>query len=705
VRPFPLLLAVAVVACLPWRAAGEQTLGPLVVSGQAQLGGRGVFGDTDSGKFEEYRDVQEGAFGSLHFLLEDGERRYYLQGWLDDIGERDQQYRFRLGRYGFWGVSGLYSEIPHVFSNGAVSPYTRSGSLFELPAAWDFVLDPGDAPDPITGLNDYQQQLVDQSDPVRLRFRTIEGSGEAFVKPIPELTLRAGYHLWDRDHSRALSLGFGSAGGVYANVAAPIRERTHEARVDAEYQVENWSLGLNYTGSFFENDFDSFSVNNPLNDVAVDGTTDVGRSSLAPDNSAHLVSLSGAGILPTGFPARLAGTFSWGVHRQTDDFLPATSNSALPGSPDDALCPPSPSCLILPQGDLDGWVQTILGNLVFTARPLPSLNLKARYRIYDYDNQSDVITLLSEVVNDQSIRAVPVTSVANSYRRQNALLEASWRLAEPVTGTLGFEWEHWNRSQDREVRNQNSYGPVARIDWRAASWARLRGSYGFSARRGNDYVAEPGALAGLRKYSQADRVRHRFELLTQLDPREDLGFTFSSGFSLNDYDDSDQGVTDDNRWNVGLDASYRPLSYLGFWAYYHFDYIWAFQKQSGGSWDSTTYDTAHNASVGVDFGIVPDRLDGEVSYFIQLARANTLGSGSAVDFPTIDDTLQAVSVGLNLYALEYLSFRALYRFEKYDRNNFHEDFPISDSQGDIYLQNRVADYDAHIVSLSAILSF
>ncbi len=66
-------------------AQGELELGPVLVSGEAQVGWRGVWGDTDSAKFEEYRDIPDGAFGSLHFLFEDAERSYYLQAWLNDI--------------------------------------------------------------------------------------------------------------------------------------------------------------------------------------------------------------------------------------------------------------------------------------------------------------------------------------------------------------------------------------------------------------------------------------------------------------------------------------------------------------------------------------------------------------------------------------------------------------------------------------------
>ena len=99
----------------PLHAAGEQDLGPVIVSGRVEFGGRGAEGNEDSAKFEEYRDIRDGAIGAFRFLVEDADRRYYFWGRADDIGDEDQEYEFEAGRYGRWGLRGGYSEIPHVF--------------------------------------------------------------------------------------------------------------------------------------------------------------------------------------------------------------------------------------------------------------------------------------------------------------------------------------------------------------------------------------------------------------------------------------------------------------------------------------------------------------------------------------------------------------------------------------------------------------
>lgn len=704
--------------------AAERQVGPLIVSGDVEFGGRVVTGDDNHEVFLGYREIRSAPFGGGQFLIEDSDRRYYFRGRLDDVAEDDQEYRFRAGRYGHWGVRGSFSEIPHYFSKEGRTPYSRDGTNLILPANFDRTLA---ASDPA-----YATQIEALGRRTKIHFRTYEGKIEAYAKLREDVELSAGYRILDKQGKRPLGLGYGSPGGNFVDIAAPIDEQIHEATFDAEWTRERWNVALNYTGSFFDNQNDSLQVDNPLQGsplVPGDSSTDVGRLSLAPDNSAHLVTLASAGVLPTSFPARLAGSFSWGIRFQDQDFLPETSNSLIAGDP----------ALALPQSDLDGEVRTLVGDLVFTARPLAHLNLNARYRIYDYDNESDTINFSAEVVNDQStIRSQERRSIANSYTRQSFDAEAAWRFDSAITAAVGFEWESWDRSSDREVRHQNEYAPTARIDWRAANWARVRGSYAFRARQDNNYswiapfektfppAEAPGAAADanlpqLRKFDEADRYLHEFKLSTEINQWEQLSFTFSTGFDLANYHDSDFGLTDDRRWHMGFDADYAPLERLRIFAYYTYDSIYARQKQldrpfSGAGpfpWRSRTDDRAHTGGVGLSVSLVPELLEAELSYSIQDGHAKTTASGDpgagAVDWPAISDRLQAVTATLSYHPLEHMSFETSYRFEKYDQSDFKDRFPTTDNQGDIFLQNRgrglIRDFTANIFSVSVIYRF
>ena len=98
----------------------------------------------------------------------------------------------------------------------------------------------------------------------------------------------------------------------------------------------------------------------------------------------------------------------------------------------------------------------------------------------------------------------------------------------------------------------------------------------------------------------------------------------------------------------------------------------------------------------------------------------SLGSGApsdAVDYPAIDDRLQAVTSDLEYRYNEALSFAFRYRWEAYDQKDFQfdelglssassfvEGVPVSGSN-DVFLANGVSDYNVHILSLSTRLSF
>jgi len=704
--------------------AAEQQVGPLLVSGEVEFGGRVVTGDDGHEVFLEYREIRSAPFGGGRFLIEDDDRRYYFRGRLDDVAEDDQEYRFRTGRYGRWGVIGSFSEIPHYFSKQGRTPYLRNGTNFTLPANFDRALA---ASDPA-----YAAQIEALGRRTKIHFRTYEGKVEAYAQLREDVKLSAGYRILDKQGKRPLALGFGSPGANFVNFASRVDEQIHEATFAAEWTRERWNLALNYTGSFFDNHNQSTEVDNPLQGsplVPGDSATDVGRLSLAPDNSAHLVTLASASVLPTSFPARIAGSFSWGIRFQDQDFLPETSNSLIAGDP----------ALVLPQNDLDGQVQTLVGNLVFSARPLPRLNLNARYRIYDYDNGSDEINFGTEVVNDQStIRDQERRSIANSYTKQSFDSEAAWRFDPTLTAALGFEWESWNRSSDREVRHQNEYGWTSRIDWRAANWARLRTSYAFRVRTDNNYswtapfeasfppaevpsAATAANVSQLRKFDEADRDLHEFKLSADIQRWQNVSFTLSAGFDLADYDDSDFGLTDDRRWHIGFDSDYSPLERLRLFAYYTYDSIYARQKQldrpfSGAGpfpWQSKTTDRAHTGGVGVNASLVPERLEAELSYFIQDGHAKTTAGGDAgagaVNWPKISDRLQAVTATLLYHPFASVTFETSYRFEIYDQSNFTDVFPTTDAQGDIFLQNQgrglIRDFTANIFSLSVIYRF
>jgi MtrB/PioB family decaheme-associated outer membrane protein len=732
-----------------------------VVDAEVQLGGRAILGETGSSKFNEYRDLQPGPFGNLDFLVEDPNAVTYLWGDFGNIGYDDQHYALEAGQWGRFRMFGEYAELPHVFGNNAHTLYRYFGShMLDFPDALQTSL--AAAPDNATRSTLLGAGLAGaRSTPLDYLLRTARG-GFVF-DPCEDVEFESGYRLVAREGRKPFSLGFGSPGGTFTNFAGPVDERTHEFTADARFGHGPWNFEVGYLGSFFDNQLSHVTVDNPLR--LTDAPTanpnnfnaGMGRISLAPDNSLNSVHATGAYELPFEFPARIASTFSYGLRKQDEDFLPHTINSLLTGDP----------LLALPQDSLDGRVHTYLSNTVLTLRPLPDLDLRGRYRYYKYDNETPVLEFPGHVVNDENLDGEELFNAPNDYERQQASFDASYHFTRMLTVRAGPFWDRWSRSREREVATLDEYGGKLAVDLRPARWALVRADYLLGRRNGSQYnpyaflaatldpAEVPGAittgqLAQLRKYDEADRDRHEVKLLSQFMLREDLDVSFSGGWARYAYPDSRFGVRSDQRWNVGTEFGYQPADWVSMSAWYSFENLSLVQKSRWRSrtfappivvtddplnnWDSESADRIHTLGARLDFVVVPEKLDLGFSYSFEYGNAKTRANGAAgcaplpsctasdggngVDYPSIEDRLQTFATTLRYHIDEHFSIEGTYAYEMFSLADFRVDglnpyMPNSNVNGsggvspslDVFLGDRIGDYDAHIFALSAVYKF
>lgn len=713
--------ALIAVALLAAGKAGAQTqLGSTTLSGEAELGGRIVWGDENASKFEEYRDLPDGFIGNFDLLLENEAGTHWLRGRGENVGYDDQRYWLEGGRYGRYEIDMFYGELPHIFSNSARTPYDRTGkNSFELAPAFDIAL-PVDA-DLFRGVD---QELHWQQGGIEAKYHL----GES-------LLFKGSYRIQDKQGKRNWGMNFGSPGGSFTSIPARIKERIHEARVGADWSFDAGSFSVEYLGNFFDNDLGSVTADNP--NVTGGSPGDIGRAATAPSNWAQSLSLAGAGTLPLGVPNRVSASFVYGFRYQDEDFLDHSLNFPVAGNP----------ALALPASSLDGQVQTLLGNILATVQPAENVSAKFRYRIYDFENQTDSLLFPANVRNDGTLRDPdPHRSVHNDYTRQNADLDVAWDFARSWTGVLGFGWDYWKRSKAREVKNLHDYGPTLKLDYRTLGGTLLHAGYGFRNREGSNYdaLAPIDAVLGsgevcfentdkfceVRKADEADRYLHRFDLLVQVMPTELLELTFSGDLDYADYHDTDFGLTEAFGWHVGGDAYYQVHERVGLLAYYSFDSrkFWQDSRRrspnfvadigtvEGPNWNSNTHYWYHNGGVTVRLALLPEKLDADIGYQIELGKEKTQASGgadailgvaAAEDLPRVQDRLQAVHATVAWHFTDRVTLRGGYRWEKYDITNFRDDnVPASLSDGrNLYLGDSVGDYTAHIFGISAVIRF
>lgn len=724
--------------------------------GEVGAGGRTTWGEDEQGAFQEYRDLSDGFVGDFLLRLERAARGDYFRGSGENVGYDDQSYWFEGGRAGRFLIDAFVQEIPQVPSTGALTLYARDGSAYRLP--------PGVPQNVAAGTNaaDRSARLASEllgARAIDLGFRWLEAGVGAKLTWSDALRFRTSYRVHDKSGTRALALQWGSPGGNFAVFPLAIDEKIHEIQSGLELVLGERSLALEHRSSLFENALRRALVDNPL--VAADAATAASRGglALAPDNAAHSLALSGATPLPFPIPARLVASVVYGLHTQTQRFEPHTVNT------DPAFARPG---LALPQGDLDGRVETLLASFHVNLDPRPGLDVDLRYRVYRYDNESDELLFPEHVTNDDALGASPRRSVANDYTVHRASVDASRRLGENWKAQLGYFAEHWKRSEDRQVRRLTEHGPTAKLDFRPAARTALHASYAFRTRDGDGYdpfahfdeALDPAGQAdarafgespALRKYDQADRDTHRFDLQATHLPGERLELSLAGGLLLTDYARSELGLTSERSWHVGGEAHLALHARAALRAYYDHEWMrsaqdsrWRPRSFAGvivalddpaNDWSSRTRSRFHSAGLALELALLPERVALDLGYDFHRGRERTFTSGApgfvpapppttsgdggnAFDFPRVGQRLHALTADLSYDVNERLSLVAQYRYEDLNLSDFRRQglgpfLASSNVNGsgaaaasvDVFLANELRSYRAQLLRLMARVRF
>src|SRR3990172_9510245 len=111
-------------------AAEPEVLGQKL-SGSVEVGGRSAAGNTDSSKFNEYRDDKDGVspfIDDLKLNLDSKDGKRYFEFRATDPAYRDQNYKLNLGSYNLYDVQFEFDQTPHVLSNTATTSYRYQGN-------------------------------------------------------------------------------------------------------------------------------------------------------------------------------------------------------------------------------------------------------------------------------------------------------------------------------------------------------------------------------------------------------------------------------------------------------------------------------------------------------------------------------------------------------------------------------------------------
>ena len=202
------------------------------------------------------------------------------------------------------------------------------------------------------------------------------GSVDFVATPTPQLDLKATYTM--NRHVGELPWGASFGFGNDVEVPLPYDSRANDFTLGAEWTNTRKMINVAYTGSWFDNLDTPLIWDSPLR---LDDSTSApgrGRTALWPSNSAQTVSIGG--FSKWAHRTQLTGFLSFGSWKNDETLQPFTINSALTQLP-------------LPRNTTAGDAGIFSTNLNLVSRPQMDWRFSARFRRYDYSNNTPHFTI------------------------------------------------------------------------------------------------------------------------------------------------------------------------------------------------------------------------------------------------------------------------------------------------------------------------
>jgi MtrB/PioB family decaheme-associated outer membrane protein len=350
-----------------------------------------------------------------------------------------------------------------------------------------------------------------------------------------------------------------------------------------------------------------------------------------------------------------------------------TGWAGIPGVPVNSLA-------ALPAQSLNGNINTLLFNNVFTTQVTPDLKFKTSYRYYNFDNGSPEIRFADWVLLDAYSAKnffgvlAPVQSISISYTKQNAGTELNWRPSSAWNfgAIYGYERYDWIRT-DVSATQENSGKVYA--DWKPVSWVTARASVLGAQRRYDnyDYLGLVGSAqwpnaAGVVQYSTAYRQfmfdnRDRFRAQASLAVDVFRNVTLTPTVSIRDDNyllnpATEVGLNSDKAISAGVELAWMMSPDTKFIMSYMQDrqqQVITSAQQSVPPFPANQYytanvkDTVHTYLAGATHAVIPNKLDVSLAYSYVTANnsqplifANGTGPSAATggQFPDVSSTYQ-----------------------------------------------------------------
>lgn len=629
-----------------WKTGGEVELRGVQVNESSQMS-----------KFNEYRDIKDGAEATIE-MNADKDDKSFVSLWAENPGKRTQDMSFKGGQYGEWGIGLRYNQSPHNFWDGGRTIFNEtSPGVYVVDDRIQAALQGATyvpnatattgsgAATTTTGVTDaLVRDILANGHPVDMSLDRKMTAADLNYNLTRNIRASVNVSQEVKQGNRAFATVY--TFGQFRESEEPINTETTVLNGNIGYQDDSYKLMFNYNTSSFTNKVKTATYDNPY--VATDshyGTTatyysDSAGYVLTPDNNAYQMSLSGAASLPLN--GRFTGIWSMGQMKQNDPFALAWTNSLLT----------QPS---LSRASLDGKVDTQNRDFRLDFDPVKMFSIGLRHNYYHYDNKTEMVDFYGYVVADRSAASTTVL-------RRNLPLSFEYTTwagdigFKPIdTLKLGLGYDKVDRKRiNREVEDSAETGYKLGAQYRPIGdmgWLFLKGNYGVSQIRGSSHyvdvtedngyltIAANGTqtlggatvaqLPMLQKYDVGDKNRDEINIMGNLSPenwsiaasfisRNDIyqhmdhhiptatDFPAWAGYPTAQGLDSLYGMQDNKMNSYGLDVSYAVSEELSVTGFYNYEkYSYTMKSRRSANVTTANIGTAGAAGIAPYTGISP----------------------------------------------------------------------------------------------------
>jgi MtrB/PioB family decaheme-associated outer membrane protein len=400
----------------------------------------------------------------------------------------------------------------------------------------------------------------------------------------------------------------------------PVDHRSTDIGAALEWANGRTMLTVGWDGSFFNNHVPALVWDNPYRATDFtyptaysggDGSSQ-GRMALWPDSSTN--TFSATATWRVNRTSRVYGNLALSRWSQNEQLLPFTINTAIPTIP-------------LPRQTAEAGAFVTAALVGYTTRPTNRLWLNLRYKLYDFDNDTDFFPVENYVRMDGNAYSFAGFGDGNhifEYRRQYFDADTSYNILPFTALRLGYSMERDARDFRQFERTTDNMVKVA-LDTTGWRFGSARVQYDYAKRTGDGldeevFDAEEEGIASARQFDISDRNRNRLSFLTWITPTDLFTINAQVGLFRDERPDSGFGLVESTGdfYSIGVDVT--PVDRVAFGVTWGRDTYSSFQRSRQANpgdqqfdprrdWTADVEDTVDSLYINLDLLRILPRTD------------------------------------------------------------------------------------------------